>query len=289
METQPRIVLACIDGSKLSEAVCDYAAWVAKHIDAPLKMLHTIDHHHEKATTLDLSGNIGLDSRDHLLEDIASHEQQKSKIRLQQGKAILQAAKNRAIGDGISDPLTCLQHGNLVESLIELQEQIQILVVGARGKVHEDHPHQIGDKLEAMIRSLHLPILVIYDKFTPPRQVMIAYDGSETADKAVNMIAKSPLSQSFNCIHLVFASPKGASDSLFERPRHKLETSTNADVVCQILLSKPKPALCHYQAEHSIDLTIMGAFSHNRIHDWLLGSFTTKMLINTHTPLLLLR
>jgi nucleotide-binding universal stress UspA family protein len=36
-------------------------------------------------------------------------------------------------------------------------------------------------------------------------------------------------------------------------------------------------------------MTVMGAFSHTRLHDWLLGSFTVKMLTHSHKPLLLLR
>ena len=36
-------VLGCIDGGGLSTAVCDYAAWVAKAVDAPLKLLHNIE------------------------------------------------------------------------------------------------------------------------------------------------------------------------------------------------------------------------------------------------------
>ena len=55
------------------------------------------------------------------------------------------------------------------------------------------------------------------------------------------------------------------------------------------LKGKADQALCEYQANHNIDLTIMGAFTHTRIHDLLLGSFTARMLLNTHKPLLLLR
>jgi len=47
--------------------------------------------------------------------------------------------------------------------------------------------------------------------------------------------------------------------------------------------------LCDYQAQHEIDMTVMGAFSHTRFHDWLLGSFTEKMLTQSPKPLLLLR
>lgn len=86
MTTNTNRVLACIDGSTLSEAVCDYAAWIAQRVDAPLKLLHVIDHHPETAATLDLSGNIGLGSREQLLEQLTAVEQQRSKLRLQQGK-----------------------------------------------------------------------------------------------------------------------------------------------------------------------------------------------------------
>lgn len=80
MSNNNKMVLACIDGSSLTEAVCDYAAWIAQRVDAPLKLLHIIDHHHEAAALSDLSGNIGLDSQEHLLEELTAVEQQRSKL-----------------------------------------------------------------------------------------------------------------------------------------------------------------------------------------------------------------
>ena len=79
MNTDTNLVLACIDGSSLTEAVCDYVAWIAQRVDAPLKLLHMIDHHHEVAAFSDLSGNIGLDSQERLLEELTTVEQQVSK------------------------------------------------------------------------------------------------------------------------------------------------------------------------------------------------------------------
>lgn len=55
------------------------------------------------------------------------------------------------------------------------------------------------------------------------------------------------------------------------------------------LKGKTDHALCEYQANNNIDLTVMGAFSHTRIRDLLLGSVTVKMLLHTKKPLLLLR
>lgn len=199
MNANTHRVIACIDGSALTPAVCDYAAWIAQRVSAPLKLLHTIDHHPETAVTTDLSGNIGLDTRDHLLEELTDLEQQRSKLRLQQGKLLLQTAKERVIQAGVTDPLTNQRHGSLVEALIELENDIRVLVIGVRGKVHENRPGQIGAKLESIIRSLHKPILVVADAFKAPQRIMIAYDGSDAAEKAVEMVSTSPLFKDLSC------------------------------------------------------------------------------------------
>jgi nucleotide-binding universal stress UspA family protein len=282
------MVFACVDGSILSEAVCDYAAWIVKRIDLPLKLLHTIDHHHEKGELVDLSGSIGIDSRDHLLEEMASHEQQQSKLRLKQGKSILQAAKQRVNQDGVSEPITCLRHGSLIDSLIELESNIRILVIGVRGKVHENQTGQIGEKLESLIRSLHRPILVVCTEYQSLERIMIAYDGSEAAEKAVEMVAHSPLYKGLEC-HVVCAGKKVSAEGLLEKAAEKLKKSGDKEIITARLEGKPEEKLCEYQETNQIDLTVMGAFTHTRIHDLLLGSFTVKMLINSKKPLLLLR
>jgi nucleotide-binding universal stress UspA family protein len=288
MNNEKPMVLACIDGSKLSEAVCDYAVWIAQRVDVPLKLLNTIDHHPETAEIADLSGNLGVDSRDHLLEDITDLEHVKSKARIQKGKAILQAAKERVIEDGFSNPLTSLQHGSLMDSLIDLEKNIRVLVIGARGKIHEDKHDQIGAKLEGMIRSLHLPILVAYEEFKAPKTIMIAYDGGEAANKAVDMVASSPLYKDLTC-HLVCVSDKDKADDMLEKAANRLRQSGGIEIIVARLRGKAEQELCEYQLSQNIDMTIMGAFSHTRLHDLLLGSFTVKMLFNTKRPLLLLR
>jgi len=288
MTTNTNSVLACIDGSVLSEAVCDYAAWIAQRVDAPLKLLHMIDHHPEKAVTLDLSGNIGLGSQEYLLEELTAVEQQCSKLRLQQGKLLLQAAKDRVIQAGVADPDTCQRHGSLVESLIELEESIRVLVIGIRGKVHENRPDKIGAKLESIIRSLHKPILVVNGAFKAPQCIMIAYDGSEAAEKALDMVANSPLYKGLTC-HLVCVGKDDDKGRTLESAAGKLINAGGIDVVAKRLPGKPEQVLCEYQKDQAIDMIVMGAFSHTRIHDLLLGSFTAKMLAHAQKPLLLLR
>jgi nucleotide-binding universal stress UspA family protein len=288
MTNNKKLILACIDGSKLSEAVCDYAVWLAQRVEGPLKLMYTIDHHPETAKEVDLSGSLGVDSRDHLLEDITNSEHQRSKLRLQEGKTILQTAKERVVEDGFADPVMCLQHGSLIESLVDLKDDLRILVIGARGKIHEDQTDKIGAKLESMIRSIHGHILVAYEVFKTPQRIMVAYDGSEASDKTIDMIANSPLYKGLIC-HLVCVNKKDTANNFIENAVERLKAAGWNEVVSADLQGITERELCEYQESHDIDLTIMGAFSHTRLHDLLLGSFTAKMLLSTNTPLLLLR
>ncbi|MDN3521750.1 universal stress protein, partial [Halomonas ramblicola] len=83
-------VMAAIDGSKFSEGVCDYAAWASQALEAPLTFLHVVDNHPQTAEA-DLSGNIGLGSREHLLEELSELEEKRAKVAQEQGRLMLQA------------------------------------------------------------------------------------------------------------------------------------------------------------------------------------------------------
>lgn len=282
-------IIACIDGTELSEAVCDYAVWISKQTHAPLTLLHTINHHHEIALKADASGNIGLGTQEHLLDEIAELEEKQNRLKLKAGKLLLNAAKQRVIEDGIDNPQCLQRHGDLIEVVIELEQQIGVLVLGRRGRVHENQPDQIGSKLEAVIRSLHRPILIINDAFHAPQRIMLAYDGGKAAEKAVEMVARSPLFKGLEC-HLVCVkkNEESAAD-LLQQAAAKIQASGDIRLISKKLQGKPEEVLCQYQAEHDIDMTVMGAFSHTRLHEMLLGSFTHKMLLKNKKPLLLLR
>ncbi|WP_075186944.1 universal stress protein [Teredinibacter haidensis] len=287
MSTQKQLVLSCIDGAQFSSAVCDYSAWIAKTVDAPLKLLHTIEHS-PAPVVADYSGSIGLGSSEELLNELTKVEAGRSKLLLQKGKLMLQAAKEKAIAAGASDVRMCQRHGSLSESLVDLEEHIRVLVVGIRGEQHESNDKGIGQQLETTIRALHKPILVVNNAFAQPQTIMLAYDGSEAAQKALDMVTTSPLFKAVSC-HLVHVVAKETeNDSVLVAAKEKL-TRAGIDTTSVCLVGKNEDVLPEYQAKHNIDLTVMGAFSHNRVRDFLWGSFTVTMLRKTQKPLLLLR
>lgn len=286
MDNSRSTVVACIDGSLHQEAVVDYASWVSGTVKAPMKFLHNLEERQLAPT--DLSGNLMPSGREELLEKLVHLENQRSKIMREQGKIMLENAHQRALENGAYDVLKLQRHGNLIESLIELEEEIRVLVIGVRGEDHGNNERKLGAHLETVIRSLHRPILVVTKSFpsSAPTRCMLAYDGSVAAQKAVEMVATSPLFNLMEC-HLVNVSKEQTSPVLQEPVARLEEAGLTVKSTC--LHGEVGPQLLSYQLTHGIELTVMGAFGHSRLRELLFGSVTHRMLLQSKTPLLLLR
>ncbi len=277
-------ILGCIDGASLTTAVCDYSAWLSEKTGAPVKLLHNLEHR-PQAPLADLSGSIGLGSQEELLVELIKVEQHRSRLLMEKGKLMLDAARQRVEADGVSDVDTWQRHGSLQETLVEHEQDIRVLVMGVRGDEHREG--QLGAHLETVIRALHKPVLVVNKAFTKPQRVMLAYDGQEAARKALDMMLNSALFKDIPC-HLVYVGEERLGESLL------LEASgllSKADIVhtTVCLQGRGEDVLCQYQVDNDIDMTVMGAYSHHPLRGMLLGSFTAKMLQKNRQPLLLLR
>lgn len=119
-------VIACVDGSPSTRAVCEYAAWAAALLDSPLSLLHVLEKDAHPAVS-DLTGSIGIDSQAHLTEELVKVEGERSRLLMAQGKAILAGCaellngvlrRNRrnfryAISARLlAHPRDCLENGN---------------------------------------------------------------------------------------------------------------------------------------------------------------------------------
>ncbi|MEX1198716.1 MAG: universal stress protein [Pseudohongiellaceae bacterium] len=288
MNEQRSTVLACIDGSVFSRAVVDYAAWVSRKVSGPLKLLHNIEH--RAAPVPDLSGNLGLGAREDLLQELTELESRRNRLLLQQGQEMLEAARQRAVDAGVAEPEMMKRHGSLAESLIDLEGEIRVLVLGIRGEDHEDQERSIGSQLETAIRAMHRPVLVVNGEFTAePQRIMLAWDGSVAARKALEMVSTSPLYRGMEC-HLVHVSADADSASeLLEEAASVLSRTPELTLVTAALEGDVEQALLRYQQENDIQMTVMGAFGHGRLRELLFGSRTANMLLQSVVPLLLLR
>lgn len=86
-------VMACVDGSEISNAVVDYSAWIAQKVNSPLELVHSIEHSQLLDHT-DHSGNLTPNTSDTLAKTLSEDERLESKRLIEAGKHILEKPLN---------------------------------------------------------------------------------------------------------------------------------------------------------------------------------------------------
>lgn len=283
-----KCILACIDGSELSDAVIEQAIWLANNSQFPIKFLHTIEHSH-LSEHVDHEGTLTPNMTENLLNELSDEERTESKRLIAEGKAILNNAVQRAEQAGITNIIAKQRHGTVSEVLQDLEMEIEIVVLGAIGEDHNGDKKGLGSQLEQAIRVTHKPIVIVKKPFVAPHNLMLAYNGSPTSKKAIEIIKKDVFStQSFN-IHIISVQSNLADAQRLVDDVETALSSVNCIVKTTALTGDPVEQLTQYQLEHNIDLTMMGAFSHGKIHGFVFGSFTTQMLLDGSSNFFLLR
>lgn len=280
-------IITCLDGSAFSNAVCSAGIWAANKLSKPLLLLHAIEKENVAAAE-DLSGAIGLGARSSLLKEMAALDEQRSKVALEMGKEMLANAQTIAEQQGCAQIEQTQRHSDIVEAICDLESDARLIVIGRSGQGNKPDFNAIGSHIEQVIRQVHTPVLIANKDFSAPKSFMLAYDGRETADKAVKRIIEGGLLHGMAC-HLV--TVKNKQSGLMEKFKatEKMLRDSGFDVKASFLEDAIFAGLMDYKTNNEVDMLVMGAFSHSKLAQAFLGSNTLKMIENTHLPMLILR
>ncbi|MEZ5862313.1 MAG: universal stress protein, partial [Geminicoccaceae bacterium] len=202
-------ILACVDSSAVyGTSVCDLAAWAAGRLGAGVELLHVVQRNDAVAQRHDLSGAIGLGVKTELLEELTRIDEAAGKLAVARGRLLLDGAEERLKAAGVTDIRKVHRHGGIVETIIEREADVDFVVLGKRGASSEFATDHIGSKVERVVRASSRPVLIASREIRPPATVVVAFDGSATATKAVELVAASPLFAGL-AVHLVAAGTRG--------------------------------------------------------------------------------
>jgi len=282
-------VYACIDGLANNAAVIDCAAWSARRLDAPLEFVHVLERLSERAEGRDYSGAIGIGAQDSLLQELSALDEQRGKLAQEAGRRILVGARERALAAGVTRLDTRLRQGALVDTVLDLEPDARLFVLGehyhadAPARIHLDH------HVERVIRSVKRPILVATgEAFEPPQRVVIAFDGSPTAFKTVEMVARSPL-----LAHLpIVLAMAGVETPLARRQLGEASLTLSAagfTAESELVPGEPEQVLPALVKAQGAAMLVIGAYGHSRIRQFIVGSTTTTLLRVSDVPVLILR
>ncbi|WP_108660285.1 universal stress protein [Acuticoccus kandeliae] len=280
-------VIALIDGSIYSESVCDHAAWAAKRIGTPVEIVHVLGRR-ETTGPADLSGSIGLGARTSLLEELAELDAERAKLIQKRGRAILAAARERVEADGVAEVSERLRHGDLIETVSELEPESRLVVIGKRGEAADFAKLHLGSNLERVVRSSTKPVLVANRAFKPINSYVLAFDGGTSAMKAVDMAGRSPFFAGLTG-HILMVGPATVENQRKLDGAKALAAAGGNTITASLVEGQPDEVIGAHVGEGGADLLVMGAYGHSRIRTLIIGSTTSEMVRACRVPVLLFR
>ncbi len=283
-----RKIIAVIDGSAYSASVCEHAAWVANRSGAEVDVIHVLSRRNTAADQANLSGSIGLGARSALLGELAELDAQQARLAQKRGRAILVDAEALLTERGVQKVHTRLRNGEIVDTVQELEEDADLIVMGKRGESANFDTLHLGPNLEKVIRSTRKPVMVASRSFHEPSKVLVAFDGGRSSLKAVEFIAARAHYNSLP-IHLLSVGRDSTNDQRQLEGAAATLRKGGYIVTSENLPGNPEKVIADKVLSDGFDLVVMGAYGHSRIRNLIIGSTTTEMVRSCMVPVLLFR
>ena len=280
-------IVALVDGSIYSRSVCDHAAWIAGRTGLGVELMHVLGRR-EGGGARDLSGAIALGSRSTLLDRLASLDEERARLAHEQGRAILDDARAILEGAGVGRVTAQLRRGDLVEAVAEREGDAELIAIGKRGEAADFARGHLGSNLERVIRACHRPVIVASRAFAEPRSVLLAFDGGESARKAVGHVARDALYEGLPVTVATVGPETPAARSRLDAAVAELEAAGRT-ARAALLPGTPDEALAALVEREGHGLVVMGAYGHSRIRTLVIGSTTSEMIRSCKVPIALVR
>ncbi len=281
-------ILVCIDGSNYGQVCTSYAVWLAKKTGARISALYVSElWQYETPLIADFGGVVGTQPYMGLTAQLREVEAGKAKI-------IENYVRGEFEKAGIPDQVEFFHRsGLLVDCIDEFENQrndISAIMIGKRGEHANFAKGHLGSNMERVIRASKLPCFVVNRKFIEQKKIVLAYDGSPSATRALEYLAtrKEFIDQE---VHIVTVAKPGAEADgtrLLYEAEARLKGGPLVPIV-QLLSGTPGEALEKYVQENDITCLIMGAYGHSRVRQFIIGSTTTEFVRRCLIPVIMFR
>lgn len=280
-------ILALVDGSVYSESVCHHTAGIAGRLNASVDVMHVLGRR-EGGGTQNLSGALTLGARSALLAELAAADESRARLAQAKGRAILEDAQKILQADGVGPVVPHLRKGDILEAVREVEPDLRAIVIGKRGEGAEFATGHLGSNLERIVRASKVPVFVASRVFRPIGKVLVAFDGSPSAMKAIDKMSKSAV---FGGVEITLLHADNGSGPIGSKLDDASMVLSAAGLMAEVrtVRGDPDEALQSVVASEGFDLLVMGAYGHSRIRSLIIGSTTTAAVQAVKIPVLLYR
>lgn len=277
-----KTILIPVDGSANSDNTIDYGVYIAPKLEATLTGLHVIDVFLIQGPMMtDISATVGVPPYDGFFEAVETSLKEKA-------DTILKHFEDRCRAAG----LPCLAKkniGKISDTIIEEAESADLILMAKKGEhFHLKEGGLIGSVAEVVIRHSGKPVMVIPETFHEIESMGLAYDGSAPARKALELSLNISEKAKWPVTVLIVSADAAKAATLSAQVE---ETAQKGVADCEVVISTGREAdeILKFIREGSVELMVMGAYGHNRLREWLLGSTTSTIIQKSPIPVLLIR
>ncbi len=281
----------CSDGSAFSEAIYRYGAWFARQFQSSTKVLFVTDIRQKVVSTGNLSGSLGLDASEQLMNELVNLEHEKAKLSKKRARLILQNADQILKEEGVTDIELLNPTGFLVDCFRDFEADADMVVLGKRGEAAEFASDHLGANIERIVRSSSKPCLVTPQAFVPVEKILVAYDGSPSANRIVSFLTGNAAGFKDSDLHVITVAKLASDTEPSQRLAKVQEQLQQAGFAAttSVAIGEPESAIAQYIKQHQITLLLMGAYGHSRIRRLIIGSTTIQLLRSSSIAVLLFR
>ena len=278
-----RILLA-LDADADTPIATHYALDIAKRHEARVTGLACVDTAHIESSAS--GGGIGsMYYAEQIKNQLTDETRQKA-------TNLVQKFEERANEAGVNHA-DLVQEGVPFERILEDMKYHDLLVIGKEDHFFYADPGKNTATLERVVKETVAPVLIIVGDYKPVKQVVIAYDGSQPAARAMQHFAQMrPFGNDVRVrIVNVFTNEREMHEA--ERmcgfAQRYLESHGYTTSVAVISGEDPCREVLAYSEQINADLVVAGAHSVSRVRELAFGSTTKKMIEDGTIPLFLER
>ncbi len=274
-------MLLSVDGSSYSHAVVDAGIYLAQNLSCHTKILSVVD-----VRPRDWQASVGSESIVPIIPTVTGPgENQDARHELiEKTLASLEQKLQKSRVDYSIETVSGLP----VDCICDHARIADLVIMGIRGEYHIWHANIIGATLGPVSRQLERPFLVVGETFEPFEHVLIAYDGSPAAAKALAMAGYLSSTLNLQCTLLVINPCEKNAGELISEGREYLK-KYNIECSCVFDSGSTAKKICEYSKDSRINLVIMGAYGHSRIYEILWGSTTEEVIKHAEIPILFVK
>lgn len=279
-------ILIPTDGSANSLTALEYGIYIARKLGASLIGLYVLDVNLIQGPMLtDISGSVGMPPYDGFFDAIETSLNEKA-------DCILRDFQERCKKSGIKAEVK-KTIGKISPIIIEEAQGADLILMAKKGEhFHLKEGGLLGSVAEAVVRNSGKPVLVTPENFVEIESMGLAYDGSDSASKALKLSLELS-DQAVWPLTAVIITPDAkkaaALSTQIEDMNQNESVAPTSDCEIIILSGKEQDEIIKFIREGAVELMVMGAYGHNRLRELLLGSTTSHVIRKSPIPVLLTR